>query len=132
MKTTLKQITAGTFIALLFLVGNAKATEIKATSLKAVETTLQLENWMTDEVIWNTTTFNITDFTQETEANLELENWMTNAELWNINTNFVEETESGLELEDWMTNEETWNAEDTNVEPNLTVEFWMINSKLWE
>ncbi len=47
MKTIAKQIAAGTFIALLLMVGNVKATETKATT----ETTLQLEEWMTDEII---------------------------------------------------------------------------------
>jgi|SRR5680860_505470 len=108
MKTTLKQITAGTFIALLFLVGNAKATEIKtgASSHEAIETTLQLENWMTDETIWNTNSLNIMEFVQETEAELE--------------------------LEDWMINDETWNSDNIIIEPELTLENWMINSNVWK
>ena len=112
MKTTMKQLAAGTFIALILLVGNVKAegTEIKASSHESIETTLQLENWMTNETIWNTNAINNSEFVQETETNLEIENWMTNDKVWNLNNSFVEETETGLELESWMTNDEAWNT----------------------
>ena len=106
MKTTLKQITVGTFIALLLMVGNVKASETEATSLKATETSLQLENWMTNETIWNNNTIKTIDF--------------------------VQETETSLELESWMTSDETWKVEDMDVEPELTVENWMINDNIWE
>lgn len=133
MKNTFKQITAGTFIALLILVGNVKAdgTETKGSNSKDTQKTLQLENWMTDETIWNINSFKIMEFVQETESNLELENWMTNANSWNVNNSFIEETETGLELESWMTSDETWITENTNVEPKLRVESWMTDSNLW-
>ena len=132
MKTTVKQIAAGTFIALLLMVGNVYATETKASSHEAIETTLQLENWMTNESIWNTNSINIAEFVQETETSMELENWMTNAETWNLNNSFVNEAESGLELENWMTNDATWNKVYNDTETELTVEDWMINSNIWE
>ena len=132
MKTTIKQITTGTFIALLLMVGNVYATETKASSHEAIETTLQLENWMTNESIWNTNSINIAEFVVETETSMELENWMTNAESWNVNNSFVNEVESGLELEDWMTNDETWITVDNDTDTELTVEAWMINSNIWE
>lgn len=133
MKTTVKQLTAGTFIALLLLVGNvnAKGTEAKASSHENIETTLQLEKWMTNEVIWNSNSFSFSEINQETEASLGLENWMTSAETWNVNNNFVEETEAGLEIENWMTSEETWNVEKTEAETELAVEGWMINNSVW-
>ena len=108
MKTTVKQIASVTFIALLLLVGNvnAEGTEIKATGVEIIETTLQLESWMTNETIWNNNTTTI--------------------------MNVAQETETSLELESWMTSEETWNVEDTNVEAELTVEDWMIDSKVWK
>jgi hypothetical protein len=134
MKTTVKHLTAGTFIALLLLVGNVKAegTETKASSRENIETTLQLENWMTDEVIWNTNTISISEISQETETNLDLENWMTSEETWNTSNNFVEETEAGMELESWMTSEETWNENNLNQETELTVENWMIDNNVWK
>jgi hypothetical protein len=134
MKTTMKQLAAGTFIALLLLVGNVKAegTETKASSQESIETTLQLEKWMTDETIWNTNSFNISEFVQETETSMELENWMTSTETWNFNNNFVEETEAGMELESWMTSEDTWNLSKINNETELTVENWMVDSNVWK
>jgi hypothetical protein len=133
MKTTVKQLTAGTFIAFLLLVGNvnAKGTEAKASSHESIETTLQLEKWMTNEVIWNSNSFSFSEINQETEASLGLENWMTSDETWNLNNNFVEETEAGLEIENWMTSEETWNVEKTEAETELAVEGWMINNSVW-
>jgi hypothetical protein len=130
MKNILK-ITAGTFIAILLLVGHAKASEIKtsASSHEAIEITLQLENWMTDETIWNT---NSLEFVVETETSLELENWMTNSESWNLNNIFVNEAELALELEDWMSNDATWNAVNNDIETELTIEPWMIDNNIWE
>jgi len=133
MKTTMKQLAAGTFIALLLLVGNVKAegTEVKASSQESIETTLQLEKWMTDETLWNKNSMNILEFTQETETGMDLETWMINSATWNFNHNFVEETETGMELENWMTSEETWNLS-KNSETELTVENWMMNNNVWK
>jgi len=106
MKTTMKHLAAGTFIALLLMVGNVKAegTEVKAAS-QAIETSLQVEKWMTDETIWNTKS--------------------------SINYEIAVETEATLDLEDWMTNEETWNVNNTENEPELAVESWMTNNNIW-
>ena len=134
MKTTMKKLAAGTFVALILLVGNvnAEGTEVKASSHEALETTLQLEKWMTDESIWNSNSANVAEFVQETETSLEIENWMTSEETWNVNNNFVEETEAGMELESWMLNEDTWNLEKMNFDTELTVENWMLNNKIWK
>ncbi|WP_346864322.1 hypothetical protein [uncultured Draconibacterium sp.] len=134
MKATMKQLTAATFIAILVLAGNAKAegTETKVTNNASIENTLQIENWMTDETIWNTNSIRMEYFVQETEASMELENWMTSEETWNFNNNFAEETETGLELEDWMFDNRTWETAKKEVEEALKVEAWMINNKLWE
>jgi hypothetical protein len=132
MKTTMKHLAAGTFVALLLLVGNVQAegTEAKAAS-QAIETSLQVEKWMTDEAIWNTKTISFAEIAQETT--LELESWMTSAETWNLNNSYVEETEAGMELESWMTSEDTWktisNIQETETE--LTVENWMTNENNW-
>ena len=134
MKTTLKQLTAGTFIALLLLVGNVKAegTELKASKLEFIETTLQLEGWMTDETVWNVNSVYTIDFAQETETSLQLENWMTSENIWNLDNSFVTETEAGLELENWMTSEDIWKVEKSDVEEKLVVENWMLNSDVWK
>jgi len=108
MKTLVKQLAAATFLAFLLLVGNVKAegTETNALSREIIETPLQLENWMTDETIWNTNTVNMAEFDQETEATLE--------------------------LEDWMIDDTTWNVNETEKEPELTVEPWMTDKNFWK
>jgi hypothetical protein len=134
MKTTMKNLAAGAFIAFLLIVGNVKAegTETKATS-QAIETTLQLEKWMINEAIWNTRPSVNYGIIQETETGLQLENWMTNASVWNSNNNFVKVDETELELENWMTNDKIWsnynNVEET--ETALSIENWMTNETIW-
>ena len=135
MKTTMKQLAAGTFIALILLVGNVRAegTETKASGREAIETTLQLEKWMTDENIWNTNTIGFAEFVQETDPAMEIENWMTNSETWNSSFNLVEETDEPIKLECWMSCEEIWNT-DNNLQENesaLAVESWMTNENIW-
>lgn len=134
MKTTMKQLTTATFIALILLVVNVKAegTENIASKNEIMETTLQLENWMTDETIWNSDSFSNDKFYQETETSLELESWMTNAETWNFEYDFLQETEAGLELESWMTSEKTWNKNEWNNETALTIESWMTDNSIWK
>ena len=113
MKTTMKQLTAGTILALLLLVGNAQAkgTEAKASSHDAIETELQLENWMIDDSIWNTNTIAFVEMEQETEGNLDIETWMTSENTWEVvNTIEVQnETEKELQVENWMINNKVWN-----------------------
>ncbi len=130
MKTTMKQLTAGTFFALFLLIGSVKAegTERIASSHENFETTLQVENWMTNETIWNRNTTFILDLVQETETSLQLENWMTSAESWNHSFNFIQESETDLKLENWMTCNNNWNVKS---EAELTVENWMMNNVNW-
>ena len=134
MKTTMKQLATATFIALILLVVNVKAegTEKNASITENIETTLQLENWMTDETIWNTNSCSNNEFYQETENSLEIESWMTNAETWNFEFGFMQETEAGLELEGWMTSEKTWNTAELNNETALTIESWMTDNNIWK
>ena len=135
MKTTVKQLAAGTLIALLLMVGNvnAEGTETKAL-IRETETTLQIEKWMTDETLWNTNSLNIATLSQETEATLELENWMTSTDTWNFSNYFAEEAEEKMEVECWMTCDEIWNTTNNieETETALTVENWMINDKAWK
>lgn len=110
MKTSMKQLAAGTFLALLLLVGNvnAKGTEVSAIN-RETETTLQVENWMIDESIWDETSFTNYEIAQETETGLELEDWMTSEETWKSNNIFNVETEVELVVENWMTSDNIWN-----------------------
>lgn len=130
MKTIIKQLAAGTFLALLLLAGTASAdgTEIKASSHETIETTLQLEDWMTNESYWNTNTA-AADYQVEAENTMELENWMTTASTWEVNNQFAPETEAALSLENWMTNTAVWMQYET--EAALEMEDWMTNQKVW-
>jgi len=109
MKTTVKQLATVTFIAILFLVGNVKAegTETNSLNREIIETPLELENWMTDENIWNFNDVNLAEFNQETEASLELEDWMINYATWKVNAN-EKESEPQLTVEPWMLDENVW------------------------
>lgn len=131
MKTTVKQLVAGTFFALLLLVLNVKAegTESKSSSHESIETKLQVENWMTDESLWKTNTMFIVEFIQETESSMKLENWMTEEKVWNLNNDLVEEVDGEIGIESGMMNDEIW--ETNSIYDELEVEDWMINSKVW-
>lgn len=130
MKTTMKTITAGTFIALLLIVGNANASKFDAKSLKATDSALKLENWMTDNSFWDVKSNSMVEYGQEMEETLKLENWMTNADVWNIG--YTNETEASLEIENWMIDKAVWNKDVQVAEAKLTVEDWMINNEFWQ
>lgn len=132
MKTKMKQLAAGTFIAFLFLVGNvnAKGTEKIASGHESIESTLQIEKWMTDEFLWNSNFVRLSDFTHETENTIEIENWMTGFEIWAPVTGFIEETETSLKLENWMTSDFTRNVLTTDCDTELTVEKWMTENNI--
>jgi hypothetical protein len=46
------------------MVGTVKATELKSSNRVRIEieTTLQMENWMTNDMVWNKTSTNISEF----------------------------------------------------------------------
>ena len=113
MKTTMKQLAAGTILGLLLIAVNvhAEGKEIpKASSLEISEEAMVLESWMTDEAVWDieSSSFIIEEATEES---LSLEDWMTSDETWNKLQNVKTETEkeSSLELESWMTDTLVWN-----------------------
>lgn len=134
MKTTMKKLAAGTFIAILLMVGNVQAegTETKITS-QEIESTLHVEKWMTSENLISTNMSLIAEIEQESETELGIEKWMTSSDTWNVNNNIAEEIESEMALENWMVNSETWNTfnitEETDTE--ITVENWMTSENIW-
>ena len=110
MKTTINKLAAGFIFVLLLLAGNVRAegNDVTASSLEnTMETSLQLENWMTDETVWTIT--NTAVLTVEAETGLEMENWMTNESTWEVKHPLLSETETDLQLEGWMTNNKIWN-----------------------
>ena len=109
MKTTISQLAAITLFSLILLVGNvnAKGTEKYASSHENIEASLELENWMTNDNIWNIN--NNLVFENANDELLELENWMTNDKVWELETIVETETEQTLAFEPWMTDESIWN-----------------------
>ncbi len=112
MKTSMKQLAAGTILGLLLLAVNVRAEgkEVtKASSLENSEATLELENWMIDETVWNIESSFIME--ESTEESLVLEDWMISNETWNNIQSMETETEleSLMELECWMTDSMVWN-----------------------
>lgn len=109
MKTRISQLAVALFFAISLISGNVNATEhdVKASSHENIEATLEFEDWMMDEEIWNTSTFH---YTEATETNLELENWMVNDNIWEVESAIeVEvETEQELAMEPWMMNVTIW------------------------
>ncbi|WP_319479900.1 hypothetical protein [uncultured Draconibacterium sp.] len=122
MKTKIKQVTAATLIVLSLMVIGINASATKLTGCKIVESSLELEDWMTDETIWSTA--NTTAFAQEKDVNMAFESWMTNDEIWNVNYHFVAETETSLEIENWMIDAENWDVNDLMKGSELALEIW--------
>jgi len=136
MKNTVKKIAAGALLTLALTFGfeNATGTELRASSLEIVETSLQLENWMTNENFWDINTGFGSEFILETEAEtaLQLESWMTGDSMWEVANWFVTEAENTMELETWMTSDYTWYVQEKATEETLTLENWMTDNKIWQ
>ena len=134
MKTTMKQLTAGTILTLIMLVGNvnAEGTQAKASSHEnAIETTLQVEKWMMDNAVWNTD--KMIAYDSGADDSFGIENWMTDANTWNVNNFAAEETEQELKVEDWMI-ESNWELKSLIAEEQeapLTTESWMTTGQAW-
>ena len=107
MKTRISQLAVALFFVITLLTGNVNATEhdVKASSHENIEATLEFENWMMDENIWNTSTFRYAD---EAETTLDLENWMISHKVWDVQFD-------GLAVESWMMDNKLWEVE-SNVE----------------
>ena len=112
MKTTMKQLAAGTILGLLLIAVNVHAEgkeATKASSLESIETTMEIESWMIDDNIWNITASNALE--DVTEESLNLEDWMISDENWNNiqNMDSTTEMETSMDLECWMTDSFVWN-----------------------
>ena len=129
MKTRINQLAVAVVFALFISVGNSNATEKEAKASgheSIVETTLEMENWMTDENVWNTSAFH---YSEAIEADLEVESWMTNNNNWEVEF-------QGLAIEKWMTNENIWEIENSmeieiEEEKDLAMEQWMVSENIW-
>ncbi len=115
MKTTMKQLAAGTILALLLMAVNVHAEGRENTNassletIEATETTMQLENWMIDNYFWSGSS--AINSEEAIDESLNLENWMISDVNW-MNPqemNVKIEKDSELEIENWMTDTTVWN-----------------------
>jgi len=128
MKTRISQLVAALFFVIVFA-GNINATEndVNASSHENIEASLEFENWMMDEYVWNTS---IVQYSTAVEETLEMENWMTNEFVWEVQS-------SELALESWMINNSIWDVKSatefaTETEQDLAMEQWMVNENIWK
>lgn len=135
MKTTMKQLTAVSFIALILLVSNVSAEGTQARASGYVnnvnnESSLRIENWMINSEIWNVKT-NTIDFVDQSDSPLEIENWMMVN--WEMQSMLADQAEPAMEVESWMTSPEVWNTTGFSAEKEtaLNVESWMMENKAW-
>lgn len=109
MKTRIIHLPALAIFALIIFAGNVNANEnkAKASSHEAiVETSLTIENWMTDANVW--TINSALNSLNEADAELEMESWMTDEKTWKVAHSELVENEGQLSLENWMINSSYW------------------------
>lgn len=111
MKTGNNHLAIFALFALLFLAGNvsAKGNGAKASGLENIEeTSLEIENWMVDDNVWNTTGKSY--FMMADDGTLEIENWMTDELTWEVDNDLLSKTvaEESLAIEQWMFDENIW------------------------
>lgn len=134
MKTKMKNLATVTLAALLLVAINVKAEGKVKAYLKQenVETELEMENWMTDETIWDTNSGFLINVVEETEETMEMESWMMDSNSWSIGFSITEEIEPELELEDWMLEIHVPHRKFIESEPALMLEDWMTDSSIWK
>lgn len=137
MKTRINQSAVALLIAFIISIGSVQATKrvTKASGHESIiETSLELENWMTDEGLWNTASALI--YMELHDEIIELESWMTDSDVWKTTESFdyKKKSETSLELEGWMTDESTWSmawVPEVETEKDLAIEYWMMNENIW-
>jgi hypothetical protein len=110
MKTNMKKLTWLAFISFIIFTGNVNATERERKALihESIEAELKIEDWMTNESVWERPQVKKIEFAQEQEPGLKLENWMIDETLWEPAV-LIQEKEEVLIVESWMSNENFWN-----------------------
>lgn len=138
MKNRISLKSLALIIAITLTIGtvNASGKVTKASSHEnIVESSLNVESWMTSEKIWDS--MDGYSYTVAEEETLNLEDWMTNTNLWSASVfGYYQAEESILELEDWMINDFAWEVLSTlkvksENEESLNLEDWMINERVW-
>ncbi len=98
-----------------------------ASSLEnATDPSIQIESWMTNDLIWYPgTVFEMNTISEESAA---LENWMVNTFFWD---RFEDARDCALALEEWMANPMIWEKSELVSEPVLSLEDWMLDTSFW-
>ena len=75
---------------------------------KAVDSTLKVEDWMTDEKTWTPKTVN-NWLVQESDRELSIEDWMINENFpFGGRPDLVVSGDSAMQIESWMTDNKNW------------------------
>ncbi len=109
MKIRMNYLAAIAIFAIIIFAGNVNAHENKAKASDhetLTETSLQIENWMTDEHVWNVQA--APGIAREAEAELNVESWMTDLKAWEPVCLAATGADGQLILEDWMMNHTYW------------------------
>ena len=107
---TMRKLAMLILLAAFFFAANVNATETERKALihESIEAELEIEDWMTNESVWNMEQSTAIAITEELESGLEIENWMVNEEFWEIDI-LTNEKEKELFVECWMISENLWN-----------------------
>lgn len=80
------------------------------------EQALMLEDWMTNDALWEMPAKTIMSDVVEPEQALTIEDWMTNAKYWELKNSSNDEASKGgslnekaLSIERWMSDDAYWN-----------------------
>jgi hypothetical protein len=124
--TMVMMLMAGTIFSSNSALAGKKNVKFASSLENATDRSLQIESWMTNDLIW----YPGTDLEMYTvkEKSTELENWMVNSFFWD---RFEDARDFGLTLEEWMTNPMIWEKEEVAAEPVLNLEYWMLDISLW-
>ncbi len=100
MKTRNNLFKTAAIFAFILFAGNVFASELKSIASShenIAEATLEVENWMTSNIVWEVE--GVKMIAQETDAELSLESWMTNDETWETGYLEVVDRETEIILE---------------------------------
>ena len=85
------------------------------TPYNGTEQALTIEDWMTNDALWEMPAKTILSDAVEAEENLTIEDWMTNADYWKAKGNSDSASngstlnENTLSIERWMSDDSYWN-----------------------
>ncbi len=103
-----------------------KCTKFASSLENATDPSLQIESWMTSDLIWYPGAFS--EMVTAREESAELEVWMVNTLFWD---RFEDAGDNVITIEEWMTNTMIWEKAAVVAEPGLELEDWMLDNNIW-